>query len=249
MRVSIIIPAYNEEYRIAKTLQAYNAFFLQKQQERILDYEVLVIVNGTTDNTVPLVKKLQQTMPALLMEEIAQGGKGLAIIYGFFNALTRDNDLIGFVDADMATSPDAFYALIMQCRNNEGVIASRYMKGSIVHPKRPFIKRWGSKIFFKSSVRTLFGISYYDTQCGAKIFKREVIQKIVTYLHEPHWSLDIEILYLCKRFGFIIQEVPTIWHDQAGSKLQTFRAGMGMLKTLIKMRMHYWRRNNNIEAH
>lgn len=236
MKISIIIPAYNEEQRIKGTLEAYNDFF-NKQN---FDYEILVVINGTTDSTPTVVKNLQSSIPKIVMMNIPQGGKGLAIAAGFKDALTRNNDLIGFVDADMATSPQAFYQLIQEINGYDGIIASRYMPGAQVTPPRPFVKRWGSKLFFESLTKLLFGIYYYDTQCGAKLFKRNVIEKIAPYLSVRQWAFDIEILYLCKRFGFTIKEQPTVWHDQAGSKLRMLRAGGRMLGTLFKLRWHYW---------
>jgi glycosyltransferase involved in cell wall biosynthesis len=236
MKVSIIIPAYNEERRIKNTLEAYTDFFNKKD----FGYELLIVINGTTDSTPAIVESLQQSKPHILMIEIPQGGKGLAIDAGFKNALERNNDLIGFVDADMATSPEAFNQLIKEIDDYDAIIASRYMPGAQVTPPRPFVKRWGSKIFFETLTRLLFGIKYYDTQCGAKLFKREVIEKITPYLSVRQWAFDIEILYLCKRFGFTVKEQPTIWHDKAGSKLRMMRAGSRMLGTLFRLRWHYW---------
>ena len=240
MKVSIIIPAYNEENRIKGTLEAYNHFFYQKFLETQLEYEILVVINGTTDSTSAVVKNLQKSMPHLLMIDIPQGGKGLAIAQGFKNALERPNDLIGFVDADMATSPEAYYQLITHINGYDGIIASRYMPGAVVTPARPFIKRWGSKLFFESLTRLLFRLHYYDTQCGAKLFKSYVIKKIVPYLSVVQWAFDIELLYLCKRFNFKIREYPTVWHDKTGSKLRVFRAGSRMIGTLLNLRLKYW---------
>ena len=242
MRVSIIIPAYNEEKRIKDTVQAYDQFLSNKKHEHDFDYELLVVINGTTDNTAGVIKGLQQSMPALQMIEISSGGKGLAIAHGFKDALKRENDWIGFVDADMATSPQAFYELIEHINGYDGIIASRYTQGAVVTPARPLIKRWGSKLFFESLTRLLFRIHYDDTQCGAKLFKRIVIQKIVPYLSVPQWAFDIEILYLCKCFGFTVKEYPTVWHDKAGSKLHILRAGSRMLGTLFSLRWRYWKK-------
>lgn len=236
MKVSIIIPAYNEELRITSTLEAYNDFFSKQD----FDYELLVVVNGTTDATPQVIEALQQSMPKLLMMNHAQGGKGLAITAGFKNALTRTNDLIGFVDADMATSPEAYNQLIQEIDGYDGIVASRYMPGAKVTPPRPFVKRWGSKLFFESLTKLLFGIYYYDTQCGAKLFKRKVIEKIAPHLSVRQWAFDIEILYLCKRFGFTVKEQPTVWNDKAGSKLRMMRAGGRMVGTLFKVRWQYW---------
>lgn len=240
MRLSIIIPAYNEAERIANTLRAYHQFFEQKQKEAELEYEILVVINGTTDTTPAIVAQLQQTMPSLLLMNIPQGGKGLAIARGFNDALTRPNDLIGFVDADMATAPDAFYQLVQNIDGFDGIIASRYMKGAVVTPARPFYKRFGSIFFFDSLSKLFFGLYYKDTQCGAKLFKRATIETIAPHLWVTQWAFDVDLLYLCRRFGFSITEFPTVWHDQAGSKLRPFHAGFRMLGTLFKLRWHYW---------
>ena len=73
------------------------------------------------------------------------------------------------------------------------------MRGALVSPPRPWIKRWGSKLFFESLTKLLFGINYYDTQCGAKLFKRHVIEKIVPYLWVGQWAFDIELFYICAK--------------------------------------------------
>ncbi len=242
MKVCIVIPAYNEEKRIKATLKAYNQFFSDKKIAENLEYEILVVINGTRDTTPAIVADLQKEMPYLLSQEIKEGGKGLAVNVGFADALTRPNDLIGFVDADMATSPRAFYDLISHINGYDGIIASRYMLGAVVTPPRPFIKRWGSKLFFGSLVRILFGLTYDDTQCGAKLFKRKVVERIVPYLSVKQWAFDIELLSLCKKFGFTIKEFPTVWNDQEGSKLQTFSAGFAMIRTLFALRWHWYRK-------
>lgn len=236
MKIAIIIPAYNEENRIGKTIVTYQEFFKDKQPYYI-DY--IVVNNGSRDNTVGLIKELQKKFDNLYLINCEQAGKGLAIAAGFKEAAAKPYDLIGFVDADMATSPAAYYNLILAINGYDGVIASRYMPGAVVVPPRPFIKRWGSKLFFESLVRLLFGIHYYDTQCGAKLFTHAVITKITPYLTVKQWAFDIELLYLCKRFGFRIKELPTQWHDQAGSKLRMFRSGMRMIASLFSMRWHY----------
>src|SRR5204862_7163501 len=119
--------------------------------------------------------------------ELSQAGKGWAVKAGFLDALTRDNDAIGFVDADMATSPNAFYELVTQLHTADGVIASRYMPGARIYPPRPWIKRWGSKIFYESLIWLLFGMRYYDYQCGAKLFTRRVMQVVAPRLTIAQW--------------------------------------------------------------
>ena len=237
MKVSIIIPAHNEEGRIKRTLFAYLEYFSELREEDVLDFELVVVLNGCTDNTLAIVQGIQKQLGDIVIVNIPQAGKGIAIKIGFEDALTRDANLIGFVDADMATAPEYFYDLIEQMDPYDGVIASRYMSGAVIAPSRPLYKRWGSKLVYEPLIWLLFGISYYDFQCGAKLFSRKVIHQIAPLLHVKDWTIDLEILYLCKKYHFKIKEVPTVWHDQAGSKLTSpIRSGLRMIKQLFKLR-------------
>lgn len=235
MKISIIIPAYNEENRIEKTIRAYHQFFSDKQQSISLGFELVVVLNGCKDNTLNVVERVKDDLASgIIIINSLQAGKGLAIKIGFADALTRENDLIGFVDADMATAPQAFYNLMMNIKNADGIIASRYMPGSKITPERPAYKRWGSRIIYEPYVWLLFGLSYYDYQCGAKLFKRAVIERITPELTVAQWAFDVELLYLCKKNGFTVKESPTVWHDQADSKL-TLRGGLRMFGALYRV--------------
>lgn len=243
MKISIVIPAYNEEKRITQTLIAFDDFFKQKKEQGDLNYELLVVVNGTTDNTPEVVKKLQENRNHIRMINTPQGGKGWAIKLGFQDALTRDNDVIGFNDADMSTDPEEYYKLITHLQTADGIIASRYIPGAVVIPPRPKIKRWGSKLFYEPLIKVLFGLNYYDYQCGAKIFKRPVIDHITPAISVQQWAIDLELLYLCKRNNYKIHEFPTVWIEKDGSKLKMFRSGMKMLGTVIALRWRYFKKN------
>jgi glycosyltransferase involved in cell wall biosynthesis len=237
-KLSIIIPAYNEEYRIKNTLQSYSAFFDEIKKNNLLDYEILVVLNGCKDNTVGVVQEFQKNVAACRCINLAEAGKGIAIKTGFIDALQRNNDYIGFVDADMATSPESFYALMSHVEYVDGVIASRYRPDSVIYPPRPWIKRWGSKLFYESLITLLFGMRFADYQCGAKIFKRHVIARVAPLLTVKQWAFDVELLYLSKKFGFSVLEVATEWHDRAGSKLR-ISSGFKMLAELIRIRWHH----------
>ncbi len=239
MKISIIIPAHNEEKRIGTTLEHYCTFFEDLKKQHVLDFEIVVVLNGCTDNTLGVVQNAQHKCDAIQIIDLIQAGKGLAIIKGFNDALTRDNDLISFVDADMATSPQAFYDLIDNLEDYDGIIGSRYMYGARVIPPRPLIKRLGSLLVFESLVWLLFRLSYKDLQCGAKIFRRHVIEVIIPHLTITQWVLDIELLYLCKKYGFTIKEFPTIWYDKSGSKLSMLKSGLRMLSSVIALRLRH----------
>lgn len=235
--LSIIIPAHNEASRIGKTLRTYHQYFKVLKDQGAVDFELLVVLNGCTDDTFTVVHDIQEHLgDEIHVLDLQQAGKGVAIIAGFQNALKRDNDYIGFVDADMATEPQYFFDLYEQMDDHDGVIASRYLPESVVTPPRPWIKAWGRKYIYNFFVRTLFDINFADYQCGAKLFKRTVIETIIDDMQEGQWAFDVEVLYLTKKHGFDVVEIPTVWHDKVGSKLDIMGGGIRMLKALFELK-------------
>lgn len=234
MKLSIVIPAHNEQNRIGRTLSAYLDFFNNSSIVPYLQTEFIVVLNGCTDGTQDVVESYMQTYANIVLVITQDAGKGLAVKRGFEVAVTHACDFIGFVDADMATAPQAFYDLYDNIGQYDGIIASRYMPGAQLYPPRPWIKRWGSKIVYELLVRYLFGLTFYDLQCGAKLFRCSVIRKIVPHLTVRQWAFDVELLYLTLFFGFTVKEHPTAWTDQAESKLR-LRSGIEMIGALIKL--------------
>jgi hypothetical protein len=142
----------------------------------------------------------------------------------------------------MATKPEAYYDLITNIDGNDGIIASRYMPGAQISPPRPAYKRYGSRLVYEPLKWLLFGLSYYDTQCGAKLFKRATLETVNPQLTVTQWAFDAELLYLCKKNGYTVIEFPTVWEDQADSKL-TLKGGIRMISSLFKVWwQHLWSR-------
>src|SRR3989344_7219027 len=158
-RVSIVIPAYNEEKRIGNTLKQYSDYFENLRKKNLLKYEILVVINNTSDNTEKIVKNSQKLNKNIKYLNLIKGGKGYAVIEGFKDALKRPNTLIGFIDADMSTKPDAFHSLIKNIGNSDGIIASRYIMGSVVSPKNTLPRIISSRIY-NILIRTIFLIPY-----------------------------------------------------------------------------------------
>lgn len=236
--ISIVIPAHNEEKRIGPTLEAYGQYFHEKAKEKKLDWEIIVVINNTQDRTPEIVKKYSKKYKGIRVIEFVQGGKGFAIIEGFKEALkNKKAELIGFVDADMATSPEAFYDLIKNINDYDGIIASRWKKGSKVVEKKSIIRKLYSEVF-NFLVRSILLLNYKDTQCGAKLFKREALEEIISELGLTKWAFDIDLLYKMKRHKFKVSETTTYWEDKAGSHI-TFRAPIQMFVALIRLRLIY----------
>ena len=222
LAISIIIPAFNEEQRIGKTLDQ----FLKKYGGT---GEIIVVLNGCRDHTLEVVKEIEHDHQGCLkwIDIPKPVGKGGAIIEGFKIARGK---LIGFVDGDGTTSPEEFDRLIRQIDGFEGVIASRYIEGAIIERslKRAIIGRGFSFI-----TGLLFWFPFKDTQCGAKVFREEVIKSVLPQLTFCDMVFDVDLLYHVLRKGFAVKEIPTVWVEEKGSSL--FSSNLRLLRTSLRM--------------
>jgi len=230
-RLVIVVPCYNEEKRIGRTLEEYAGFFS-------IETEILVVINNTSDRTEEVVKSYQVKYPYIKYLNLKPGGKGFAIMEGFKEALKNtDNDLIGFVDADMSTSPKEFNKLVDDYNGDgDGAIASRYIKGSIIEPAQPFSRRLASRVF-NIIVRAMFLFKYSDTQCGAKVFQRYAIEEVIDKIGVTNWAFDIDLLYNMHKVGFKIEEVPITWANDGDSKINLKKSSLQMLLACCRLRL------------
>lgn len=227
------MPAYNEEKRIENTLNLYLPYFEKKLGK---DFEIYVVVNNTIDNTLEVVKKFLKKYKQLKYIDIkAKIGKGGAVKHGF---KTLNGDYIGFVDADASTLPEAYFELYNKINGYDGIVASRWIKGAKVSPKQSFIRRISSR-GFNILVRIFFGLGIRDTQCGAKLFTKKAVKDVVNEFGITQWAFDVDLLYLLKKKGYKVIEIPTVWQDQAGSKLNLKRVSFEMFLALIRLRLVY----------
>ena len=235
VNLAVIIPAHNEEKRIDNTLNSYFLYFNSLVKTKKLDnFRIIVVVNACTDKTIDIVKKYQKNKLDIL--EFVKGGKGFAVIEGFKHALKRDYTHIGFVDADMATTPMEYYRLFSEIKRYDGVIASRYLSGANLTPRNTLLRIIASRVY-NSFIRAILLISYRDTQCGAKIFKKEAVARILNKIGMTSWAFDIEMLYLLNKYGFRIKEEPTTWSNKDYSKINFWRSGPWMGLAVVRLRI------------
>ncbi len=233
-KVVIVIPAHNEEDRIGRCLEDYTRFFGSLKKDMVIDYEIIVVLNGCVDNTRGVVEGFQIDNNEVVILDFMESGKGFAVVEGFKEALNRGSDFIGFVDADNATPSNAFYGLVRNIKDFDGIIADRWDERSLVG-KRNFYLRLRSGVF-NFVVRTLFLFNYRDTQCGAKLFTREFIDRIYKKLGNSEWGFDVDLLFYARYFGFKIKSIPTEWHDKTGSKVGKFTPGR-MFFSVFRLRL------------
>ena len=230
----ILIPAYNEERRIEPVLRDYAQFFQKNYSGK---FRLFVVLNGCTDNTLGVVQKVSADFPEVRALEFRSAiGKGGALIEGL--RLASLGDLIGYVDADGATPPRAFLELVNQIGRADCVIGSRWLPGAVIHQSQTGNRQFASRVFH-FIVQALFWMNIRDTQCGAKVMRREVAEKIHPALRIADMAFDINLLYSMKRAGFRILEVPTEWTDKAGSKVALGRSSLTMFLSVVRVRLIY----------
>lgn len=233
MRLSIVIPAYNEANRLGPSLDQYLSYFVPRYGT---DMEIIVVVNGSRDNTEAVARSFMEKNPQVkVLVEPRAIGKGGAVMLGF--AAAR-GDLIGFVDADASTPPDAFDDLARNIGTAGAIIASRWFPESRVYPPQTLKRRVASRIF-NFFVRLFFKVKIKDTQCGAKVLTRAAVQAVLPTVGITRWAFDVDLLFKLRRAGYAIVEWPTIWHDRGGSQLKVGRASLEMFVAIVRLRLLY----------
>ena len=233
MRLSIVIPAHNEEHRIGRMLDRYLPFFSDRYGSEV---EFLVVVNGSSDGTERAVAAYRDRYPALVvLVEPKPIGKGGALMLGFRAA---KGQVVGFVDADGSSPPEAFQALVDGLGDADAIIASRWCRGAQVSPRQTLDRQLTSRVF-NFLTRGLFGLKLTDTQCGAKLMRRAALDTVLPRLGITRWAFDVDLLFQMKRAGLKIKEIPTIWHDVAGSKVQIGKVSTEMMLALARLRLIY----------
>jgi glycosyltransferase involved in cell wall biosynthesis len=230
----LLIPAYNEERRIEPVLRAYATYFEKNYTGK---FQMVVVLNGCVDDTIGVVRRVAETHPQIsaldFPEPIHKGG---ALIEGL--KLAPLADLIGYVDADGATPPAAYHELVRRIEEADCVIGSRWMPGAVLHQAQTTKRQFASRVFHRV-VQLFFRMNIRDTQCGAKVMRRQAVEKIHSALRIADMAFDINLLYALKRAGFKILEVPTEWTDQVGSKVTLGRTSLTMLLSTLRLRVMY----------
>ncbi len=230
----LLIPAYNEERRIEPVLRDYARYFKEHYHGK---FQLVVVLNGCTDNTLGVVQRVGADYPAVTALEFPDPiGKGGALIEGL--KLAPLADLIGYVDADGATPPRAFHDLVEHIREADCVIGSRWLPGAVLHVEQSSRRQFASRVFHLI-VQFFFGMNLRDTQCGAKVMRREAVEKVHSTLRIADMAFDINLLYSLEHAGYRILEVPTEWTDQIGTKVRLFRTSLVMFLSVVRIRIIY----------
>ena len=232
MFISIIIPIYNENDILEKNILNIFNYFQNKS-----DFEIIVIDDGSTDNSLKTLNSLKLNN-LIILRNHQNIGKGYSIIKG---VLKSKGDLILQTDADLSAPIIEFEKLFMKYNNGfDFVIGSRSKANSKVNTKQNFLRIILGK-FFNIFTYLILNLNYNDTQCGFKIYNSEKLKNIVKSCKVKKFCIDVEILYLAKLKKYKVIEEGIIWNDKKNSKVNLIKDPLNMFIDLVKIKFNKYK--------
>jgi dolichyl-phosphate beta-glucosyltransferase len=229
--LSIVIPAFNEEQRLPKSLQSIRSYL----KSHSLRAEVLVVDDGSTDSTAMVVEDSRTGFPELrLISNGRNHGKGFSVRHGMLQAR---GEIALFTDADLSAPIEEADKLLAALRGGayDGAIGSRALDRSLIEVHQPALRERAG-VIFNRIVRQIMGLPFQDTQCGFKAFRREKARVIFEQQRTEGFGFDPEILYLALRKGLLIAEVPVRWAHNPATKVNMFGDSFRMFLDLLVIR-------------
>lgn len=237
--LSIIIPAYNEERRLPRTLTRIREYFADRAHSMSLQQiEVLVVDDGSTDATALIVDEWSREWPSVrLVSNGDNRGKGYSVRHGMLAAIGR---IALFTDADLSSPIEESEKLFAAIdAGNQVAIGSRAIDRSLISARQS-VMRESAGIIFNLFVRLFTGLPFHDTQCGFKMFVREPSRIVFEQQRIEGFGFDPEILFLAKRHGLRAAEIPVRWAHDDATKVHVVRDSILMFGDLIYIRWNWF---------
>lgn len=227
---TIVLPAYNESERIGATLDS----ILSHARACQGNVEIIVVNDGSTDCTAEIVRRYAARQPNVrLLENPGNRGKGYSVRNGMLHG---SGNVLLFSDADLSSpieESDKLFAAIAD--GADVAIGSRWLQSELQTRRQPLYRQLFGRIF-NLLLRLVLGLNYKDTQCGFKAFTTPAAQAVFPLQQIERWGFDPELLYLARKLGLEVREVPVAWAHREGTRINPFRDGMRMLCELFKIR-------------
>src|SRR6202042_1419274 len=229
-RYTIVIPAYNEAARIERALVSVSGCI----RERGWDAEVLVVDDGSTDDTAALVEKWARQHPEVrLIQNERNRGKGYSVRNGMLRAA---GEIVMFTDADLSSpieEAERLFAAIAQ--GADIAIGSRWLGSSRQTHRQPLYRQVFGRVF-NGLTRMVMSLPFADTQCGFKAFTRAAAQTVFQLQTIERWGFDPEILFIARKRGYRVVEVPVSWAHDERTRISYLRDGTRMLQDIAIVR-------------
>jgi dolichyl-phosphate beta-glucosyltransferase len=231
---SIVIPAYNESERLAVSIPKV----LEYVRGRGFDAEIIVVNDGSRDDTAALVRRFAASDPlVVLVENPGNRGKGYSVRNGMLHARGA---IALFSDADLSspiTEADKLFSALSD--GADVAIGSRWLQRELQTERQPLYRQLYGRLF-NLGLRVVLGLGFKDTQCGFKAFNRRAIDTVFTRQHIERWGFDPELLFLAKKFRLKTVEVPVEWAHDHRSRINPLRDGIKMGMEVLKVRWYDW---------
>ncbi len=229
---SIVIPAYNESARLGATLEMVLGYIHAQKW----DAEVIIVNDGSRDNTADIVRTFAAKDPALrLVENPGNRGKGYSVRNGMLNARGQ---IVLFSDADLSSPIEEAPKLFAALANGADIaIGSRWLRAETQTQRQPLHRQLFGRIY-NLVLRLTLGLQFADTQCGFKAFKQAAVQAIFPLQKIERWGFDPEILFLARKLKFKVQEVPVAWGHSGGTRINPLVDGSRMVMEMFRIRWY-----------
>jgi glycosyltransferase involved in cell wall biosynthesis len=229
-RYSIVIPAFNESARIPATLQSV----LGCVRAQRWDAEIIVVNDGSTDQTAEVVRGFQKNAPEIrLLENPGNRGKGYSVRSGLLQARGQ---VVLFTDSDLSAPIEEAERLFAAIAAGADIaIGSRWLESGRQTHRQPFYRQFFGRCF-NTVTRGVMGLPFADTQCGFKAFTRNAAQIVFKLQTIERWGFDPEILFIAIKHGLTVVEVPVSWAHDARSRVSYLKDGLKMLEEIAIIR-------------
>ena len=229
--LSVVVPCYNEEARLPRTIQQIERFLDARKTE----YELILVDDGSADGTRQVMDAAAESHASVRVEALPDNrGKGRALAVGV-EASRGDEILV--TDADLSTPIEELDKLQAALNAGAGVaIASRALRASRVEVSQPIYRVLMGK-GFNLIVQAVLLPGIWDTQCGFKLFRGDVAHRVFANLTTDGFGYDPEVLYRARKQGVKIAEVPVVWRNSAPTKVSPIKSSLDMLKHVVRLRL------------
>jgi dolichyl-phosphate beta-glucosyltransferase len=240
--LTVVVPAFNEERRLGATLERIAGWL----EARGLDGEVVVVDDGSSDGTARVAADQLKGRRGRVLRQPENRGKGAAVRRGLLEAHGR---WVLLSDADLSSPIEEYDVLAEAVRDRDADVAigSRALRESRVEVRQNLVRQTMGKTF-NLAIRTMTGLPFRDTQCGFKLMDRERVRPLFEKMVVDRFAFDVELLFLCRKFGLRVVEVPVVWRNAPGSKVSIFRDPVNMLADVARVRWRFRRGLYNPDA-